>query len=92
KNLRVFSSYLVLLNYFRMFRMCSILSRSTFPSSMKRDNGHNVVMLPWNKLLASRHHFWLVYTFQFNLPQGRAKNDVSLKSGQPCVCPGEAHH
>ncbi|KAG8303116.1 Translation factor guf1 mitochondrial [Homalodisca vitripennis] len=33
--------------------------------------------------VSSRDHFWLVYTFQLNLPLGTAKTDVSLKSGNP---------
>ncbi|KAG8251523.1 hypothetical protein J6590_078235 [Homalodisca vitripennis] len=40
----------------------------------------------------TRDHFWLVYTFQLNLPLGAAKTDVSLKSGQPYGYPGAAHH
>ncbi|KAG8285950.1 hypothetical protein J6590_070797 [Homalodisca vitripennis] len=34
----------------------------------------------------SRDHFWLVYTYQWNLPLGTAKADMFLKSGQPYEC------
>ncbi|KAG8332133.1 hypothetical protein J6590_028120 [Homalodisca vitripennis] len=48
--------------------------------------------LPSYRRQFRRDHFWLVYTFQLNLPLGTAKTDVSLKSGQPYGCPGAAHH